>query len=63
MSVDQVWQRLEVVYCKGSLLGLLLFAICIDDVDEEVFDEISKFVDETQIVSQVNTMINAKDSR
>ena len=40
---------------QGSVLGLLLFTIFIDSIDEHVLCEISKFND-TKIVSQVNTL-------
>ena len=43
------------VYRKGLFIGPLLFTIFIDDTDEEILCEISKFADDTKIASQVNT--------
>ena len=40
---------------QGSVLGPLLSTIFIDDIDEQVLCEISKFADDTKIASQVNT--------
>ena len=37
-------------------MGPLLFTIFIDDIDEEVLCEISKFADDTKIASRVNTL-------
>ena len=45
---------------QGSVLGLLLFTIFIDGIDEEVFCEISKFADDTKIASRVNTVNDIK---
>ena len=36
---------------QGSVLGTLLFTIFIDDVDEEVLCETSKFADDAKISS------------
>ena len=41
---------------QGSVLGSLLFTIFIDDIDEEVVCEISKFANGTKIAGQVNTL-------
>ena len=41
---------------QGSVLEPLLFTILIDDIDEQVICEISKFADDTKITSQVNTL-------
>ena len=51
MDIDWVGQRLEMVYCKGLVLGPLLFTIFIDDIDEEVLCEIYKFADYKKIAS------------
>ena len=45
---------------QGYVLGQLLFASFIDDVNEEVFRVISKFADDTKIATRVNTL---KDTR
>ena len=39
-----------------SVLGTLLYAIFIDDIDEEVLCKISKFADDRKIASRVNTL-------
>ena len=52
MVTNWLGQRLEVVYRKG----LILFIIIIDDIDEEVLWEISKFVDDRKLASRVNTL-------
>ena len=41
---------------KGSVLGPLLFTIFIDDIDEHILCEISKFAGDTKIASRVNTL-------
>ena len=38
------------------VLRLILFSIFIDDIDEEVLCEISKFCDDTEIANRVNTL-------
>ena len=40
----------------GSVLGPLFFTIFIDDINEQVICEISKFADDTIIASRVNTI-------
>ena len=47
--------RLEVLYCRVCF-GTTFFTIFIDDIDEEVLCEISKFADDTKIASRVNTL-------
>ena len=37
-------------------MGSFLFKILIDDIDEEVLWEFSKFADDTKIASRVNTL-------
>ena len=41
---------------QGPVLGPLLFTIFIDDIEEEVLCEFSKFADDTIIANQVNTL-------
>ena len=41
---------------QGSVLRPHLFTIFIDDIDEEVLCEISKFADDTKIASRVNIL-------
>ena len=41
---------------QGSVLGALLFTVCVDGIDEKVLCKISKFADDTKIASRVNTL-------
>ena len=50
------WTEVRSDVPQGSLLGPLLFTIFIDDIDDELFCEISKFADDTKIASRVNTL-------
>ena len=41
---------------QGSILEPLLFTIFIDDIDEKVLCEISKFTDDTKIANLVKSL-------
>ena len=45
------WTEVRSGVPHGSVLGPLLFTILIDDIDDEVLCEISKFADDTTIAS------------
>ena len=50
------WTEVRSGASQGSVLGPFLLTIFIDDVDEELLYEISKFFDDTKIASRVNTL-------
>ena len=50
------WTEVRSGVSQESVLGLLLFTIFIDDIDEEVLCEISKFAGDTKIANPVNTL-------
>ena len=50
------WMEFRSGVLQGSVLGALLFTVCVDGIDEEVLCEISKFADDTKIASRVNTL-------
>ena len=54
------WTEVRRGLSQGSVLGPLLFTIFINEIDEEVVCEISKFVVDTKIASQVNTLDDIK---
>ena len=54
MGRGQKWCTARV--CFGSTL----YTIFIDDIDEEVLCEISKFADDTKVASRVNTLYDLK---
>ena len=41
---------------QGFVFGPLLFTVFINDIDEEVLSENSKFTDDTKIANRVNTL-------
>ena len=45
--------------CCGTF-GTTSFAIFIDDIDDEVLCEISKFTDDTKIASRINILNNIR---
>ena len=49
------WTEVRSGVPQGSVLGPLHFTIFIDDIDEDVLCEVSKFADDTEIASRVNT--------
>ena len=50
------WIEVRSSVLQGSVLGPILFTIFIDVIVEEVLCEISKYADDTKIVSRVNTL-------
>ena len=50
------WAEVRSGAPQGSVLGPLLFTIFIDDIDEKVLGEISRFTDDTKIAIRVNTL-------
>ena len=50
------WTEVRSDVPQESVLGSFIFVIFIDDINEEVLCEISKFADDTKIVSRVNTL-------
>ena len=54
------WTEVRSGVPQRSVLGPLRFKIFIDDIDEEVLCEISKFADDNKIASRVNTLNNMR---
>ena len=50
------WTEIRSGVPHVSVLGLLFFIIFIDDIEEEVLCEISKFADDTKIACWANTL-------
>ena len=50
------WAEVRSSVPQVSVLGPLIFTILIEDINEDAFCEISKFADDTKIVSRVNTL-------
>ena len=50
------WAEVRSGVPQVSVIVLLLFTIIIDDINDEVLCEISKFAEDTKIARQVNTL-------
>ena len=57
------WTEVRSGVPQESVLGPLHFTVCIDDIDQEVLFEISKFADDRKIASRVNTLNNIRSMR
>ena len=48
-GVSFSWENVIIGVSQGSVLGLLLFSIYINDIDTHLFSKICKFADDTKI--------------
>ena len=50
------WEKVESGIPQGSVLGLVLFIIFIEDIEESVASKILKFADDTKLIARVGTV-------
>ena len=50
------WEKVESGVPHGSVLGLVLFIIFIDDIEENVASKILKFAGDTKLIARVGTV-------
>ena len=54
-GVSSIWLSVKTGVPQGSVLGLVLFLIYFNDIDDGITCKISKFADDTKIASKVTT--------
>ena len=55
MVQTRVGNKLQVGYRKGSVLGPLLFLLCINDMPDDIMSSIKIFADDTKAYKDVQT--------
>ena len=57
------WKQVFSGVPQGSVLGPILFLICINDLEEGVTSKISKFADDTKLVRKIKGNGDKKNCR